>query len=238
MKSFKDLNKKSFKKEKFLEIYDGFGLPLKSLSFEESNKTIDFGIEPEKKIRNFTKEEMENYKSKNPNVNYSAIKAFQVLELDLTDEKYLKKIEEVKTNFAAIKACTYVDLDKKVDNGLSLWEDLGLKSNEDYVGLSKKLFSKETEGGLNLGRTFLEKMNLIIKSLEDDPIIDKLLKVNELYQGKDSFSMLEDLEELPTLRKEIERAEQKNDILMDKIEILENRIEGLQKKVATDESEN
>lgn len=153
MKSFKKMKKKSFRKSTFLEIEDGFGLPLISVSGKEKYKKINIDITPPIKERYFTEEEVNEYMQENPEANKKIIKKSKVLERDLTDPDYLAKLEASEFDFIIIDLCKHVNLKEKNENGEELWQDLELESDEDFKGLSKKLFSKEEDGGFGLGAT-------------------------------------------------------------------------------------
>lgn len=221
MKSFKNMDKKSFKKRDFLEIADGFKIPLMSLSGRDKYKKIDLGIEPPTKVRAFTKEEMQKYKEDNPNVNYQSIKAFRAIEMDLTDKDYQEKIKDADFDLPIIELCKHIDLLYIMDSGEELWKDLELKNSEDYLGLSKKLFSKEEDGGLDLGDTLIKKMQVKIRALEGEDIFRKISKLEEMYNNKDAFALNDDLNSLITLKEEVAILKVQNEKLLEKINELE-----------------
>lgn len=214
VKSFKKMKNKSFRKTAFVEIEEGFSLPLKSLSVTEHRKVFDYGIEKVYTSRNFNVEEMEEYKKENPNTNMAVMKVFKVVELDKTDYDDKMANEINSTLKPLVETVRYIDLDFINEDGVVLWEDLELDAKDDYVGLAKKLFYKKEDGGFELGEVFLTKLALTIRTLEDDPILMKIAQLEKMYEKKSSFEMLDDLLKVESLSDEVEDLKTKLDELL------------------------
>lgn len=189
IKSFKSIleKKKSFIRTTEVPIDEEFTLPLRGLSAYKKALSIDIGkVKPPTKTRKMTKEEQEAFAKENPNISEVMIKQYVVAYYDETDPQYLEDKKKNDIIRALVEYAKFVDLNYPVTKDVALWQDLGLKSADDVVGLTNLLFVD-----MELGEDFLKKMAQGINSLEGDILLTKLAKLENFYKDKSMFDIMD-----------------------------------------------
>jgi len=209
--SFKQMMEKgkTFRKTKWIDTMEGFPrLPLKTLSAMEemdSFESLNY-IKPPKKERKMTEEERQEFLKSGTNVSETMLKMFRVAEYDKTDPDYLAKLEESKKLQVLFNAVRYIDLNEQVEakrNNDKVWQDLGLKDENDYLGLIDVLFNQ-----LKLPSTFVQDLHVAIKALQGDTVFSKIEQLSTLYKDGDTFEMINDL--VKYKKQELENAKSKS----------------------------
>ena len=189
IKSFKKLG--SLRKREWLKIAEGVEIPIKSLNLFEEIEMEDDEIKPPVKEVKCTQEEIEEFAKENPDVKKIYLKNLKKKVFDYTDEEYLKKVKEHNVIKNINQALRYIDLDYPTEDGKKLWEDMGLKSNKDIDGLREFLFNE-----LELGTDFYKKLRIAIEAVRDEPVVSKLLELENMFGGESGISILSKVMEM------------------------------------------
>jgi hypothetical protein len=169
MANIKSLKGVTRRKNGIVELGDGVVLPIRTLSIaEEVIGNFNEYYEIPKRNRRATQEEIEDIKKMDPTFNTKTIP--MITDYDVASAAYQEALLEKEKLEEMLSVIKYIDMDYKLENGNTLWEDLGIKRG-DWFRLAK-IFAYD----LCLTAKDLELITIEVKKLRGESVFEKLAK--------------------------------------------------------------